>query len=83
MLNKSLKEVKNIDKEAYDIVGPICETADVMLEEATFDTVVNVNDYLYIDKVGAYGSAMASTYNSRNLVPEILVYKKNIVLFEE
>ncbi len=71
-----VKRSKNIDKEAYDIVGPICETADVMLEEATFDTVVNVNDYLYIDKVGAYGSAMASTYNSRNLVPEILVYKK-------
>ena len=32
-------------------------------------------DFLFIEKVGAYGSAMSSTYNSRGLIPEVLVSK--------
>ena len=34
-------------------------------------------DYLFIDNVGAYGATMSSTYNSRNLISEVLVRKKS------
>ncbi len=55
-----------------DIVGPVCETGD------TFATACELTDlpageFLVIRDTGAYGAVMASGYNSRPLVPEVLV----------
>ena len=61
--------------ECFDIVGPICETADVVMENANLDSKIKRGDYLFIDNVGAYGATMSSTYNSRSLIPEVLVHK--------
>ncbi len=63
--------------ENYDIAGPICESADVLVENACLNSIVKRGDYLFIDNVGAYGAAMSSTYNSRNLISEVLVRKKS------
>lgn len=63
------------ESECFDIVGPICETADVVMENANLDSKIKRGDYLFIDNVGAYGAAMSSTYNSRSLIPEILVHE--------
>ena len=38
--------------------------------------MIKRGDYLYIDNVGAYGASMSSTYNSRSLIPEVLVNKR-------
>ena len=59
--------------EDFDIVGPICETADVLVERANLFSKVDRGDYLFIDNVGAYGAVMSSTYNSRDLIAEVLV----------
>ena len=55
-----------------DIVGPICETGDIMALARPMPPVI-ADDLLAVRTAGAYGSVMASTYNSRLLVPEVLV----------
>jgi diaminopimelate decarboxylase len=55
-----------------DIVGPVCETGDFMaLGRSIFR--MSEGDLYAIRSAGAYGAVQASTYNSRPLVPEVLV----------
>jgi diaminopimelate decarboxylase len=54
-----------------DIVGPVCETGDIFAEERPMPPMKS-GDLLAIFSAGAYGAVMASTYNSRLLVPEVL-----------
>ncbi len=73
---KQIKIKNQKDKEEYfDVVGPICETADVIAKNTKLKKNVQRGDFLYVDKVGAYGSTMSSTYNSRGLISEVLVSK--------
>lgn len=55
-----------------DIVGPVCETGDTF---ATAHALADLpaGEFLVIRDTGAYGAVMASGYNSRPLVPEVLV----------
>jgi diaminopimelate decarboxylase len=55
-----------------DIVGPVCETGDYLARGRTIPGVAE-GDLLAVMSAGAYGAVMASTYNSRPLVPEVLV----------
>ncbi len=55
-----------------DVVGPVCETTDVFAKNRPLP-VVQSDDLLAIRSAGAYGAAMASGYNSRPLVAEVLV----------
>jgi diaminopimelate decarboxylase len=54
------------------IVGPVCETGDMFAEDRDI-TPVDAGDLVALMTAGAYGATMASTYNSRPLLPEILV----------
>ncbi len=54
------------------VVGPVCETGDTFGEDRTIDRVAS-GDLVAFMTAGAYGATMASTYNSRPLVPEVLV----------
>ncbi len=55
-----------------DVVGPVCETGDFLAKDRAMPVLVP-GDLLAIMTAGAYGAVQASTYNSRLLVPEILV----------
>jgi len=55
-----------------DIVGPVCETGDYLARDRKIEGVTE-GDLLAVMTAGAYGAVMASTYNSRPLVPEVLV----------
>ena len=55
-----------------DVVGPVCETADRFARDLPLPPLAE-GALLAIRTAGAYGSAMSSNYNSRLLVPEILV----------
>jgi diaminopimelate decarboxylase len=55
-----------------NIVGPVCETGDTFAMGREFETV-GAGDLAVFRTAGAYGATMASTYNSRALVPEVLV----------
>lgn len=60
------------ERQAYDVVGPICETGDRFAQESELPPLAD-GDLLAIMSAGAYGAVMASNYNARPLVPEVLV----------
>ena len=53
-------------KEAYDVVGPICESTDVFAKQIDINKA-HRGDLLAIRSAGAYGEIMASQYNCRQL----------------
>jgi diaminopimelate decarboxylase len=55
----------------YDIVGPVCESADFLAKERTLS--IAPGDLLAIMSAGAYGMTMSSNYNSRPRPPEVMV----------
>ncbi len=57
---------------AYDVVGPVCETGDTFAEARLLPRC-EAGDLVAILGAGAYGASMASTYNSRPLVAEVLL----------
>jgi diaminopimelate decarboxylase len=60
------------EPEVYDVVGPICETGDTFTRDRTLPPL-EAGDLIAFMTAGAYGAAMSSEYNSRLLVPEVLV----------
>ena len=57
---------------AYDVVGPVCETGDTFTRERLLPPL-EAGDLVAFMTAGAYGAAMSSEYNTRPLVPEVLV----------
>ena len=57
---------------AYDVVGPVCETGDTFAKDRLLPPLA-AGDLVAFMSAGAYGAAMSSEYNSRLLVPEVLV----------
>jgi diaminopimelate decarboxylase len=55
-----------------NIAGPVCESGDTFAMGREID-VVHAGDLAIFRTAGAYGATMASTYNSRPLVPEVMV----------
>ncbi len=62
----------NLPAITADVVGPVCETGDYLALGRRMPGV-RAGDLLAVMSAGAYGAVMASTYNSRLLVPEVLV----------
>ncbi len=58
--------------ETLDVVGPVCETGDTFGVDLSLPPLAE-GDLVAIRSAGAYGAVMASTYNGRALVPEVLV----------
>jgi diaminopimelate decarboxylase len=56
---------------AYDVVGPVCETADFLGRGRSL--ALAEGDLLAVLSAGAYGMTMSSNYNTRPRVPEIMV----------
>ncbi len=62
----------NKASEDYDVVGPICESTDRFAKARTLPRQ-NTGDLIAIMSAGAYGASQTSQYNTRPLIPEILV----------
>ncbi|WP_378941771.1 diaminopimelate decarboxylase [Paracoccus sp. R86501] len=58
--------------QLYDVVGPVCESGDTFQKGAQLPEMA-ADDLIAFRSAGAYGAVMASEYNSRPLVPEVLV----------
>ena len=56
----------------YDVVGPVCETGDTFARDRVLPPL-QAGDLVAFTGAGAYGAVMAGEYNSRPLVPEVLV----------
>ncbi len=59
-------------KQMVDIVGPVCESGDFLAKDRSLPNI-QPDDLLAVMSAGAYGFVMASNYNSRPRVPEVLV----------
>jgi diaminopimelate decarboxylase len=66
----------------YDVVGPICETGDTFTRERSLPPL-EAGDLVAFMTAGAYGASMASEYNSRPLVPEVLVKGAEFAVIRE
>ena len=60
------------EMQDYDVVGPVCETGDTFAKARALPSLA-AGDLLAFRSAGAYGAVMASEYNTRPLVPEVLV----------
>ncbi|MDW4549632.1 diaminopimelate decarboxylase [Defluviimonas sp. D31] len=60
------------ETKPYDIVGPVCETGDTFAKQRQLPPL-KAGDLIAFRSAGAYGAAMASEYNMRPLIPEVLV----------
>jgi diaminopimelate decarboxylase len=60
------------ERVLYDVVGPVCETGDFFAKGRTLPRLKS-GDLVAIMSAGAYGAVQASTYNTRPLVPEVMV----------
>ncbi len=59
--------------QPFDVVGPVCETGDTFAKARALPAM-GAGDLLAFRSAGAYGAAMASEYNARPLIPEVLVH---------
>ena len=82
-------EIKPVNEEAghrakqqVDIVGPVCESGDFLAKDRLLASV-KPGELLAVMSAGAYGFVMASNYNSRPRVPEVLVKGGEIHVIRE
>ncbi|MDC0135694.1 diaminopimelate decarboxylase [Sulfitobacter sp.] len=61
------------EKQPYDIVGPVCESGDTFAKQRDM-VPLGAGDLVAFRSAGAYGAVMSSEYNSRALIPEVLVH---------
>lgn len=76
---KPVSEAKLRTEFVADIVGPVCETTDIFAKNRCIG-VVGADDLLAIGSAGAYGAVMASDYNSRPLIAEVMVKDTEFVI---
>ncbi len=60
------------EQRPYDIVGPVCESGDTFAKQRMMPEL-RAGDLVAFRSAGAYGAVMASEYNTRPLIPEVLV----------
>jgi len=61
-----------VEPTTHDIVGPVCESGDTFAKQRNMPAL-EAGDLMAFRSAGAYGAVMASEYNSRPLIPEVLV----------
>jgi diaminopimelate decarboxylase len=62
----------NAPRIKADVVGPVCETGDYLALDREM-AMPKSGDLIAVGSAGAYGAVQAGTYNTRRLVPEVLV----------
>ena len=62
-----------VELAAYDIVGPVCESGDTFAKGRMMPPLAE-GDLMAFRSAGAYGAVMSSEYNTRPLIPEVLVH---------
>lgn len=60
------------DRATYDVVGPVCESGDTFAKGREM-AQMNAGDLVVFRSAGAYGAVMSSEYNTRPLIPEVMV----------
>jgi diaminopimelate decarboxylase len=66
-----IEPAPGVEQQPYDIVGPVCESGDTFARNRVMPPLRD-GDLVAFRSAGAYGAVMASEYNTRPLVPEVL-----------
>ena len=69
-------------KTKVDIVGPVCESGDRFVRDASL-AALKEEDLVVFMTAGAYGAVMSSTYNARPLIPEVLVHGESFAVIRK
>lgn len=69
-------------RQLVDVVGPVCETSDIFCKDRQL-SLPRTGELLAFRSAGAYGSSMASTYNARPLLPEVMVNGKDMAVIRQ
>ncbi|WP_282093896.1 diaminopimelate decarboxylase [Epibacterium ulvae] len=77
-----IEPVPGTEQQPYDIVGPVCESGDTFAKQRNLAPMV-AGDLVAFRSAGAYGAVMASEYNSRPLIPEVLVHGDQFAVIRE
>jgi len=74
---QAIESVETLNREPriYDVVGPICESADFLGKQR--ELAIAEKDLLCVRSAGAYASVMSSNYNTRGRAAEVMVDGKN------
>ena len=67
-----IEPAPGIEPRPYDVVGPVCESGDTFARARHLPPLA-AGDLVAFRSAGAYGAVMASEYNTRPLIPEVLV----------
>ncbi|MCV2882878.1 diaminopimelate decarboxylase [Actibacterium sp. XHP0104] len=70
------------EQTPYDVVGPVCETGDTFAKQRNLPALAE-GDLVAFRSAGAYGAVMASEYNTRPLIPEVLVRDDQFAVIRE
>ncbi len=69
----AVEKINDPEAQRVDVVGPVCESSDIFAKDIMLPSSLAVGDLLAIMTVGAYGASLSSMYNSRSLIPEVLI----------
>ena len=67
-----IEPAPGVEERPYDIVGPVCESGDTFARQRGMPALA-AGDLVAFRSAGAYGAVMSSEYNSRPLIPEVMV----------
>ena len=71
-----------VKQTPYDIVGPVCESGDTFAKQRNMPPLKS-GDLIAFRSAGAYGAVMSSEYNTRPLIPEVLVNGDQFAVIRE
>lgn len=77
-----LQKNQKSDKLVYDVVGPVCESGDVLAKDREIQEL-KANDEIALMTAGAYGFVMSSNYNSRPRICEVMVKGKKFAVIRK
>ena len=72
----------NSPEAVYDVVGPVCETGDTFAKKRKMPEL-SESDLVAFRSAGAYGAVMSSEYNTRPLIPEVMVNKNEFSIIRK
>lgn len=73
---------QDFTQDTYDVVGPICESGDTFTKSREMPAL-HSGDLVVLHSAGAYGAAQSSQYNTRPLIPEVLVHGDKFSIIRE
>jgi diaminopimelate decarboxylase len=77
-----IEPLPGAETHPYDIVGPVCESGDTFAKAREMPPLA-AGDLVAFRSAGAYGAVMASEYNTRPLIPEVLVKGDHVAVIRE